>query len=41
MIAGPKEDAYQVVEKLKRAFDASDVQGIVNQFASDAVFLAV
>jgi len=38
VIAGPKEDAYQVVEKFKRAFDASDVQGIVNLFAPDAVF---
>jgi uncharacterized protein (TIGR02246 family) len=37
--AGPKEEAYQVVEKFKRAFDASDVQGIVNLFAPDAVFL--
>jgi uncharacterized protein (TIGR02246 family) len=39
VIAGPKEDAYQVVEKFKKAFDASDVQGIVSLFASDAVFL--
>jgi hypothetical protein len=38
VIAGPKEDAYQVVEKFKRAFDASDVQGIVSLFAPDAVF---
>ena len=39
VIAGPKEDAYQVVENFKRAFDASDVQGILNLFAPDAVFL--
>jgi uncharacterized protein (TIGR02246 family) len=39
VMAGPKEEAYQVVEKLERAFDASDVQGIVNLFAPDAVFL--
>jgi uncharacterized protein (TIGR02246 family) len=39
VIAGPKEDAYQVVEKFKRALDASDVQGIVKLFAPDAVFL--
>jgi hypothetical protein len=39
VIACPKEDAYQIVEKFKRAFDASEVQGIVNLFAPDAVFL--
>lgn len=39
VFAGPKEDAYQVVEKFERAFDTSDVQGIVNLFAPDAVFL--
>jgi uncharacterized protein (TIGR02246 family) len=39
VMAGPREEAYQVVEKLERAFDASDVQGIVNLFAPDAVFL--
>lgn len=39
VIAGPKEEAYQVVDKFKRAFDASDVQGIVSLFAPDAVFL--
>ena len=39
VIAGPKEDAFQVVEKFKRAFDASDVQGIVNLFAPNAVFV--
>ena len=39
VIAGPKDEAYQVIDKFKRAFDASDVQGIVNLFAPDAVFL--
>jgi hypothetical protein len=39
VIAGAKEDAYQIVEKFKRAFYASDAQGIVNLFAPDAVFL--
>lgn len=39
VFAGPQEDAFQVVEKFKRAFDASDVQGIVSLFAPDAVFL--
>jgi len=36
---GPKEDAFQVVEQFKKAFDASDVGGVVRLFASDAVFL--
>lgn len=39
VIAGPKEEAYQVVDKFQKAFDASDVQGIVSLFAPDAVFL--
>ena len=38
-IAGPKEEAFQVVEQFKAAFDASDVQGVVKLFAPDAVFL--
>jgi uncharacterized protein (TIGR02246 family) len=37
--AGPKEDAFQVVEQFKKAFDASDVEGVVKLFAPDAVFL--
>jgi uncharacterized protein (TIGR02246 family) len=37
--AGPKEEAFQVVEQFKAAFDASDVQGVVKLFAADAVFL--
>jgi uncharacterized protein (TIGR02246 family) len=36
---GPKEEAFQVVEQFKKAFDASDVEGVVRLFASDAVFL--
>jgi uncharacterized protein (TIGR02246 family) len=38
-VAGPKEDAFQVVEQFKSAFDASDVQRIVKLFAPDASFL--
>ena len=33
------EDAFQVVEQFKKAFDASDVQGVVNLFSPDALFL--
>ena len=33
------EDAFLVVEQFKKAFDASDVEGVVKLFASDAVFL--
>ena len=38
-LAGPKEDAFLIVEQFQKAFDASDVQGVVNLFAPDAVFL--
>ena len=38
-VAGPKEDAFQVIEQFKTAFDASDVQGIVKLFARDVAFL--
>ena len=38
-VAGPKEDAFQVVEQFKAAFDASDVPGIVKLFSRDAIFL--
>jgi uncharacterized protein (TIGR02246 family) len=38
-MAGPREDALSVVEQFKKAFDASDVPGVVRLFASDAVFL--
>jgi uncharacterized protein (TIGR02246 family) len=37
--SGPKEDAFLVVEQFKKAFDASDVDGVVKLFAPDAVFL--
>lgn len=38
-IAGPKEDALQVVEKWAQAFTDSDVDGIVKLYAPDALFL--
>jgi uncharacterized protein (TIGR02246 family) len=38
-VAGPREDALQVVEKWTRAFTDSDVDGIVRLYASDALFL--
>ena len=38
-IAGPKEDALQVLEKWTKAFSDSDVDGIVKRYASDALFL--
>jgi uncharacterized protein (TIGR02246 family) len=38
-VAGPKEDALQVVEKWTKAFTESDVDGIVNLYAPDALFL--
>src|SRR5690349_2465578 len=38
-VAGPKEDAFQVIEQFKSGFDASDVQRIVKLFAPDASFL--
>jgi uncharacterized protein (TIGR02246 family) len=37
--SGPKEDAFLVVEQFKKAFDASDIEGVVKLFAPDAVFL--
>jgi uncharacterized protein (TIGR02246 family) len=37
--SSPKEDAFLVVEQFKKAFDASDVEGVVKLFAPDAVFL--
>jgi hypothetical protein len=36
--SGPKEDAFLVVEQFKKAFDASDVEGVVKLFAPEAVF---
>jgi uncharacterized protein (TIGR02246 family) len=38
-IAGPKEEALQVVEKWAKAFTESDVDGIVKLYAPDALFL--
>jgi len=38
-IAGPKEDALQVVEKWTKAFMDSDVDGIVKLYAPDSLFL--
>jgi ketosteroid isomerase-like protein len=38
-IAGPKEDAFKVIEQFKIAFDSADVPGVVKLFAPDAVFL--
>ena len=38
-IAGPKEEALQVLEKWAKAFTASDVDAIVKLHASDALFL--
>ena len=37
--AGPKEDAFAVLEQFKKAYDASDPVAIVRLFAPDAVFL--
>jgi uncharacterized protein (TIGR02246 family) len=38
-MAGPEEDALQVVEKWAAAFRASDVDAIVALYAPDALFL--
>ena len=38
-IAGPKEDAFQVVESWAKAFTAADVDSIVGLYAADAVFM--
>ena len=38
-IAGPKEDALQVLEKWSKAFTNSDVDAIVKLYAPDALFL--
>ncbi|MGH6713155.1 MAG: nuclear transport factor 2 family protein [Bradyrhizobium sp.] len=37
--AGPKEEAFQVVEKWSKAFSESDIDGIVKLYAADAVML--
>src|SRR5262245_22121217 len=38
-VAGPKEDAFQVIEQFKSTFDASDDQRSVKLFSPDAFFL--
>jgi uncharacterized protein (TIGR02246 family) len=38
-IAGPKEDALQVLEQWTKAFTDSDVDGIVKLYAPDVLFL--
>jgi uncharacterized protein (TIGR02246 family) len=38
-ISGPKEDAFQVVEKWAKAFTDSDVDAIVKLHAPDALFM--
>ena len=37
-VAGPKEEALQVLEKWTKAFTESDVDGIVKLYAPDALF---
>ena len=37
--AGPKEDAYQVVEKWSKAFTDADVDGIAKLYAPDALMI--
>ena len=37
--AGPKEDAYQVVEKWSKAFGDSDAEAIAKLYASDALMI--
>ena len=37
-IAGPREEALQVVEKWTKAFTESDVDGMVKLYAPDALF---
>ena len=38
-VAGPKEDAFQIVERWAKAFTEADVETIVSLYASDAVFI--
>ena len=38
-VAGPKEDALQVLEKWTKAFGDSDVDGIVKLYAADTTFM--
>ena len=37
--AGPREEAFSVVEQFKKAFDAADPPSIVKLFAPNAVFI--
>lgn len=37
--AGPKEDAFQVLERWTKAFSDSDVDGMVKLYAPDVLFL--
>ena len=37
--AGPKEEAFQVVEHFQKAYGACDEEGLVKLFASEPVFL--
>jgi uncharacterized protein (TIGR02246 family) len=37
--AGPKEDAYQTVEKWSKAFTEADVDGIAKLYAPDALMI--
>ena len=37
--AGPKEDAYQIVEKWGKAFTDSDVDGIAKLYSPDALMI--
>ena len=38
-VAGPREDAFQVVERWAKAFTEADVDTIVSLYSSDAVFI--
>ncbi len=38
-LAGPKEDAFAVVEQFKKSFEASDAEAVTNLFAKDSIFL--
>jgi len=37
--ADPKEEAFQVVEQFKKAYEACDEEELVKLFASEVVFL--
>ena len=39
VLAGPKEDAFHVLEQWMKAFNASDVDALVKLHAPDALFL--